>query len=57
MATMKFSSRGISKIKIPAIRATMAGTCAAVMVIQMPPADLVENRIEGRNLPAGEVPE
>jgi hypothetical protein len=27
------------------------------MVIQMPPADLFENRFEGRNLPAGTVPE
>src|ERR1700730_6544548 len=50
MATMKFSSRGISKIKIPAIRATMAGTCAAVMVIQMPPADLVKKSNRGPQL-------
>src|SRR5438552_2634853 len=28
---MKLSSRGMIKIKIPAIRATMAGTCAAVI--------------------------
>ncbi|MFL6837792.1 MAG: hypothetical protein ACJ8FZ_10855 [Bradyrhizobium sp.] len=44
------------KIKIPAIKATIAGTCAAVMTIEITPADLVENRIEGGSLPAGVVP-
>src|SRR6266702_7207664 len=34
---MKFSSRGMIRIKMPAISATIAGTCAAVMCIEMAP--------------------
>jgi hypothetical protein len=33
MATMKFRNLGISRIKTPAIRATIGEMCAAVMVI------------------------
>src|SRR6476646_1820472 len=45
---MKFNSRGITKIKIPAIRATMAGTCAAVRVIEV--SGGLINRIENGQL-------
>src|ERR1700749_3234054 len=41
MATMKLSSRGMIKIKMPAIRATMAGICAAVMTIRTPVMQVV----------------
>src|SRR5262249_47257011 len=33
---MKFSRRGMIKIRMPAIKATMAGTCAVVMTIVTP---------------------
>ena len=52
-----FSAKVNQNLLHETVRHFLAGTCAAVMVIQMPPANLVENRIEGGNLPAGAVPE
>src|SRR6516165_915025 len=63
MATIKLSSRGMIRIKMPAIRATMAGKCAALMTIQVSPDEVgsdagggVQNRFEARIL-ASRVPE
>src|SRR5882757_10273374 len=43
---MKLSRRGMIRIRMPAIRATMAGRCPAVMVIRISPA--VVRKIESR---------
>src|SRR3954468_11571458 len=41
---MKFKRRGMIRMRMPAIRATMAGTCAAVTTIAMSPACRESNR-------------
>jgi len=45
------SSRGMIKIKIPATRATMAGTCAAVIVIEKAPAGFVSGILRSNRGP------